>query len=90
MNTKSTDVLLHEVCAGREDLLALGQRFNREVHKHVKEDDLSELNNTVEAIFELEGISLSSSEKQLVRKLDQLKWGDDQVIEFLKTMGGAK
>jgi hypothetical protein len=90
MNMKSTDELLLEVCKGREELFALGQKFNQETNKHIKDVGESEMNNTVEAIFELEGISLSTSEKQLVRKLDQLKWGDDQVIEFLKRMGSSK
>ena len=90
MNMKSTDELLREVCAGREDLFALGQKFNQETHKHTKNENLSAINNTVEAIFELEGISLSSNDKQLVRKLDQLNWGDEQVIGFLKIMGSSK
>jgi len=92
MNTQTPNEVLSELCVDRGDLLTLGRKFNKEVQKRgvVTDDGLSELNETAEAIFHLEGISLNPSDKELIRKLDHLRWGDEQVIEFLGVMGKTK
>lgn len=92
MTEQSPEAILTGICAGRTDLLELGQRFNATVVESGAQkpgEGLDALNETVEAIFELEGIPLSEDEKHLVRQLDRLKWSDGQVLEFLQMMGRA-
>ena len=90
MKSKLADQVLLEICSGRQDLIDLGRRFNKEVSQSRDKvnEDYSNENQTAEAIFELEGIPLSKDEKELLNKLDAFNWKDSQVTEFLKAMGG--
>ncbi|WP_045861643.1 hypothetical protein [Teredinibacter purpureus] len=85
----TTNDILSEICEGRADLLALGYRFNEEAECAGRDlKDMSDLNETVAAIFELEDMPLTDRETQLIHAMDKLNWSDDQAIEFLKAMGG--
>lgn len=86
----SPDAILASICAGRSELLDLGRRFNAQVAESgttLNNENLDELNGTVEAIFELEGIPLSDDEKLIIRQIDKLHWTDEQAIEFFQAMG---
>ncbi|MFA0809546.1 hypothetical protein [Microbulbifer epialgicus] len=86
----SSDTILTDICAGRTELEQLGRHFNKEAAQRSDTTDMesvAKLNATVDAIFELEDISLSDSEKKLVKQLDQLNWTDEQVVLFLQAMG---
>lgn len=86
----TTNDILSEICEGRVDLLELGYRFNKEAESTCRDlKDMSDLNETVAAIFELEDMPLTDRETQLIHAMDKLSWSDDQAIEFLKAMGGV-
>lgn len=88
--TQTTNEILQSICQGRPDLLALGIRFNDEVEKAGrKAEAVDDLNTSVAAIFDLEGIPLSAEELHMVEAMDQLAWTDEQAIEFLQKMGEA-
>ena len=87
MNKESAEQLLEEICFGRQELLKMGRKFNDQVESLGPPNVVSDCDDTVEAIFELEGVPLSPEEKELLKKLDALKWKDSHVIEFLKVMG---
>jgi hypothetical protein len=90
MTDLSPDAILASICAGRSHLLDMGRRFNAQVAESgttLNNENLDELNGTVEAIFELEGIPLSDEEKLIIRQIDKLHWTDEQAIEFFQAMG---
>lgn len=90
MTNLSPDDVLASICAGRQDLLDMGRRFNAQVEQsgtNLNNESLEDLNGTVEAIFELEGIPLSDNEKLIIRQIDKLNWTDEQAIEFFQAMG---
>lgn len=90
MTDLSPDAILTSIYAGRADLLEMGKRFNAQVAESgtdFNNENLDELNGTVEAIFELEGIPLDENEKLLIRQIDKLRWSDEQAIEFFQALG---
>ncbi len=83
MDNESVNQLLRDLCSIDAGSLALARQIHHKSEALGPTTDNRDCRQIAKRIFDVAGIALSEQEKKLLDIMYQLKWSDDQMLEFL-------